>query len=160
MRGLLAAIRNVLRAMRRAAARMKEVTVMAGGKLISMLIPGAEPVEPDEPVAVEAAPVDDFGDRVRKAAGSMMAAGIPDPDLLATLPQSTVRWLSLCDDEMLKAVMRSSDEAIRDHIRGRKSIRGVLCADEESVDQYVRSLMDRPDAPQEEVRQHMAWVPA
>lgn len=160
MRGLLAAIRNVMRAMRRAANRFREVTVSVGGKLVSMLVPSGIPDAPDEPVLAEQAPADDFGDRVRKAAASLQNAGLPDPDLLATLPQPVVRWLSICDDAMLAAIMRSSDAAISDHVKGRKSIRGVLCADESSVDEYVRALTGTPDAPEEEVKAHTAWVPA
>lgn len=159
MRALLVAIRNVMRAMRRAANRFKEVSTMVGGKLVSMLVPSGVPDEPDEAIPAEQ-PVDDFGDRVRRAAASLQNEGLPDPDLLATLPQPLVRWLSICDDSMLAEVMRSSDEAIRDHVKGRKSIRGVLCADEQSVDDYVRALMGKPDAHEDEVRQTMSWMPA
>lgn len=160
MRSLLAAIRNVMRAMRRVANRFKEVTVSVGGRLVSILVPSGIPDETDEPFVAEQTPADDFGDRVRKAAASLQNSGLPDPDLLATLPQQVVRWLSICDDGMLAEVMRSSDEAIRDHVKGRKAIRGVLCADEQSVDNYVRALLDKPDAPDDEVRQAMAWIMA
>src|SRR5690606_34270361 len=124
MKGLLAAIRGVLKAMRKAAARWKEVVVEVGGRLVTMLVPSGAPVEADEPETAEAPAVDDFALQVRSLAAQLIADCTPDPDLMANLPEHIVRWLSLSDDQMLRGIALATDREIQDHVRGRKGIRG------------------------------------
>lgn len=157
---LLVMIGKVLRAMRRAAAQWKTVMFEVGGKLVSMLVPSGEPVEPDETEATEAPAVDQFALHVRTLAAQMIADGTPNPDVMAELPEHIVRWLSVCDDQMLRGIARATDQQIQDHVRGRKGLRGCMWSDPESVDAYVRSLLDDPDVSEEEVSLHRAWVPA
>lgn len=158
MRALLAAIRNVMRAMRRAAARFREDVVEIGGKMVRMLVPSGVPDEPDEAIPAEQ-PVDDFGHRVRSLAAQLIDDGVPNPDLMASLPPDTVRWLSVCTDPMLSAVAKASDDELRDHVKGRRSIRGVLCSDAESVREWIAAQTgSEPDDP--ELDQKLAWVPA
>jgi hypothetical protein len=161
MKGFVAAIRSAFRAMRRAMARFTEKWVEIGGQLVRMLVPNPAPVfEPDEPQMTEQQPSDDFGHRVRTTASQMIDEGVPSPELLASLPVDTRRWLSMCDDEMLRSITRSSDDQIRDHVKGRKSIRGVLCADPQSVYEYAKALAQSAYMPEESLENGMAMVPA
>lgn len=64
-----------------------------------------------------------------------------------TPPASVVRgvdpiaavWLAAMPHEMLVRVSLASEEALADHIAGRRSIRGVLSYDGESVRDYQRA---------------------
>ena len=128
---------------------------------MTMLVPSGAAPEPDEPEAVETAPAEDlFALHVRTLAAQMIADGTPNPDVMAELPDHIVRWLSVCDDQMLRGIARATDGEIQDHVRGRKGLRGCMWSDPKSVDEYVRSLIDDEDASEEEVALHRAWVPA
>lgn len=161
MRRLLRAIRNVLRAMRRAAARWKEVLVEVGAKLVRRRVPSGVPVEPDEPEVSETAELapDQFGNDVRELARQLIADGNPDPDRLAALPADVARWLTVLDDAQLRTVMRASDDALQAHLRGRKGLVGVPGADKESVDEWVAAQTGR-DIDDPEIEYQLAWRPA
>lgn len=157
-----AAIRNIFRALRKAMASLKEVVVDVGGRLVKMLVPSGSQTEADEPEAVnrDADEWADFGNKVRALAGQLEGDGIPSPDLMSALPQNIVRWLSVCDDSMLRSIAKSSDDEIKGHVRSRKYLRGVVCSDAQSVDHYVRALADDPDMPDDELESAYTWLPA
>lgn len=160
MRGLLAAIRNACRRMARALRAMKEEWIEIGGKMVRMLVPGGAPVEADEPEVTDAPVVDDFGMKVRALASQLQADGTPSTDLMAALSPEIVRWLSVCDDPMLRSIARASDEEIQDHVRGRRYLRGVVRADKQGLDDYVKAMMADEDMLDDDLQTHMAWMPA
>ncbi|MGV8953116.1 MAG: hypothetical protein ACOH2M_18605 [Cypionkella sp.] len=159
MRGLLAAIRNVCRRMARALRNMKEEWVEIGGRLVRMLVPAGAPLEADEPETVEAPAVDDFGMKIRALASQLQGDGVPSVDLLASMSPDQVRWLSVCDDSMLRAIAKASDEEIDAHLRGRRYLRGVVRADRQGMDEYINAMMP-DDMPEDELQTAMAWLPA
>lgn len=158
MRGLIAAIRNALRAMRRAASRWKEIVVEVGGRLVSMLVPSGAPIEPDEPETIEKAE-DRFGDELRELARQLIADGTPDPDRLAAMPADVTRWLTVLDDAQLRSVMRASDDELQAHLHGRKGLRSVPWSDRASVDEWIAAQTSR-DLDDPELEMELAWVRA
>jgi hypothetical protein len=160
MRGLLAAIRNICRRMTRALRAMAEEWIEVGGKMVRRLVPSSAPIEADEQEAVDTLAVDDFGLKVRALASQLVNDGTPSPDLMAALPPEVVRWLSVCDDPMLRAIARASDEAIQDHVKGRRYLRGVVRSDKEGLNDYIRSMMPDEDMLDDELHRAMAWLPA
>lgn len=160
MRALLVAIGNACRRMARALRAMKEEIVEIGGRLVRILVPSGAPAEADGPEVALALAEDDFGLKVRALAAQLQSDGVPSPDLMAALPPHVVRWLSVCDDMMLRSIAKSSDDEIHAHVRGRRHLRGVVCSDTESVDAYIKEMMDDEDIPEEELKSAMAWLPA
>lgn len=160
MGGLLAAIRNACRRMARAMRAMREEWIEIGGKLMRVLVPGGAAVEADEPETVEAPVVDDFGMKVRALAAQLVNDGTPSVDLMSALPPHIVRWLSVCDDGMLRSISKSGDEEIRHHVKGRRYLRGVVRSDTEGLDEYIRSMTDDEDMLDQELKTQMAWLPA
>lgn len=144
MKSLMKAIRNALRAMRRAAGSMVRVTREIGGRLVSMLVPAMpiyEPVEPE--TAEETVPnqEDYFREMtVRAAAAQMMSGGVPALELMAGLSIEERRWLAVMDDAMLKRVVLSRMPDLREHLRNRQTIRGVLRFERAAVDAYLDAL--------------------
>lgn len=144
MKNLMKAIRNVLRAMRRAAGNMVRVTREIGGRLVSMLVPGVPIYEPDEHEVAESAASeqpDYFREMtIRAAAAQMMSGGVPAPELMADLTADERRWLAVMDDAMLKRIVLSRMPDLREHLRNRQTIKGVLRFDRKCVDDYLDAL--------------------
>lgn len=147
MKTLMKAIRNVLRAMRKAAGNMVRVTREIGGQLVSMLVPGVpvyEPDEPDEPeIAEETASnqPDYFREMtIRAAAAQMMSGGVPAPEIMSDLSVEERRWLAVMPDEMLKKIVLSKMPDLREHLRNRQTIRGMLRFEKAAVDDYLDAL--------------------
>ncbi len=144
MKNLMRAIRNVLRAMRRAAGTMVRVTKEIGGQLVSMLVPGVPVYEPDEPEIADAeAPQqpDYFREMtIRATAAQMMSGGVPSPEIMADLSVEERRWLAVMDDAMLKRIVLSKLSDLREHLRNRQTIREVLRFDQQCVDDYLDAL--------------------
>ena len=155
------AIQRIFRALRRAMARMTEKWLEVGGKMIRMLVPSGAPIEMDEPEAKNAGEDEwaEFGAKVRALAGQLIGDGTPNADLMASLPPGVVRWLSVCDDSMLRGVMKAPDDGIKDHMQGRRYLRGVVCPDEASLDSYIRDMSDDLEMPEEELKSAKAWLP-
>lgn len=103
-------------------------------------VPGTEPDDAIQPAAVP-----DAGkfQRIRDLAGAIATDRLDGIDISA-VPDSTVAWLGAMDRGMLAKVICAKDEALADHIAGRRAIRGVLAADPASVDAYVNRV-DRDD---------------
>ena len=144
MKNLMKAIRNVLRAMRRASGNMVRVTREIGGRLVSMLMPGVPVCEPDEhEVSDEAVPnqPDYFREMtLRAAAAQLMSGGVPSPEIMADLGVEERRWLAVMDDDMLKRIVLSKLPDLREHLRNRQTIRGVLRYEKAAVDAYLDAL--------------------
>lgn len=155
MKSLFAMIGKVLRAMKRAAVQWREVMLEVGGKMVRMLIPSGPPIEVDEPEPAEV-DEDQFNNNLRELARQLLADGTPDPDRLAALPTGLARWLTVLDDGQLRSVMRSSDDELQAHFRGRKGLRGVPWADKDSVDEWVAGQTGR-DVSDPELETELAW---
>lgn len=144
MKALMKAIRNVLRAIRKAAGTMVRVTKEIGGRLVSMWVPGVPVYEPEEPeIADEAVPdqTDYFREMtIRAAAAQMMSGGVPAPEIMADLSAEERRWLAVMPDDMLKLVVLSRMPDLRDHLRNRQTLRGVLRFEKSAVDAYLDAL--------------------
>lgn len=144
MKNLMRAIRNVLRAMRRAAGAMVKVTRDVAGQLVSMWVPSAPVYEPDEPeITDEVVPSqqDYFREMtIRAAAAQIMSGGVPAPEIMADLSIEERRWLAVMPDDMLKLVVQSKLPDLREHLRNRQTLRGVLRFEKTAVDAYLDAL--------------------
>ena len=144
MKNLMRAIRNMLKAIRRAASTMVRVTKEIGGQLVSMLVPCVPVYEPDEPeIADETAAEqpDYFREMtVRAAAAQMMSGGVPSPEIMSDLSVEERRWLAVMPDEMLKKIVLSRMPALREHLRNRQTLKGVLRFEKAAVDDYLDAL--------------------
>jgi hypothetical protein len=61
-------------------------------------------------------------------------------EMTAGLSQRTQDWLSLLPTAMLLLVTSATHTALREHVAGRRSIRGLLAADQLSIDAYKEAL--------------------
>ena len=82
--------------------------------------------------AAEAMAADEHTAAVRAIAAHLLNQEIPDPKLSGKLSEADFDWLLACTPSMLRSIVAAEDRALRDHIRGKKSIRGVLVNDEET----------------------------
>jgi len=146
--------------MARAMRAMAEEWIEVGGKMVRRLVPSGAAVEADESEVAAEPTHDDFGMKIRALAAQLQADGTPSTDLMAALPLELVRWLSVCDDTMLRSITKASDDEIRDHVKGRKYLRGVVRSDRQGLDDYIRSMADDEDMLDEELTSAMAWAPA
>lgn len=67
------------------------------------------------------------------------------PGMCAGLADPTIEWICTLSIEMLLIVSHSTQMKLREHINGRKSIRGVLYFDPISVAEYREAM--RPKIP-------------
>lgn len=138
--------------------RMVWRRVMEGGEWIGRLFAEpapATPVMPAEP-APEPKPDDGLAD-IRAVAAMLRRDQMPPPDLLARIPDERMHWLTACSDAMLSSIVRADDKALRDHVAGRKAIRGVLITDPETVAAYRRPVVTDLGVVDED---DLAWMPA
>jgi hypothetical protein len=117
-------------------------------RFVVRCMPGYVPPNPDNLVeqyaeAVETAPVTPSADQrlenIRTIADNLFRGAAPDPKLAAGLSPATIRWLTAMEPEMLLAVSRAPVEDLQRHVRGERSIRGVLAYDAESVASYIKA---------------------
>ena len=76
---------------------------------------------------------------VRAVADCVMRDQIPSPDLSGKIPQQQFDWLCACSNDMLRTIIRADDKSLRDHVRGRRSLRGVLVNDVDTVQAFLQS---------------------
>lgn len=98
----------------------------------------------DEPVVPAA--VQEAGElaNLRRLAGAM-AAGRETSEDLEPVSDARIEWLAAMDRPMLARVLAADDQALKAHLKGERSIRGVLAADRESVAEYARQMAMAPD---------------
>lgn len=154
MRSFFAAVAQFLRSL----PRFVYERVQIAGEWISRLV--AVPAEP-EPLQMagnEPALGAEDPDSVatRAIAAQLVAGNIPAPELSGQVSEERFEWLCSLTPDMLKAVVEADAKALRDHLRQKQSIRGVLAADVETVRAYNR----RRDTELEEALepdQDLAW---
>jgi hypothetical protein len=131
MRSFIAAVARIMSAMTKATGRWIR---RAGEWFYEMLPSGggsAAPMAMEPELQVVATQESDQQVANLRAVAAMMAADkIPDPSLTGRLSDLELRWLCTCDRAMLTSIVRADDKAVRDHVAGRKSIRGVVAHDE------------------------------
>lgn len=136
MGALMKAVRAVLAAM----AAMVWVVVRIGDRLISVLqcqpMPMIDQLEPAMPTEVDQARADGEEAAIRNLAAITLRGGLPGPEHFAAAGEKASEWLAVLDERMLKLVVMSTDREIRDHMRGRKTVKGLLYYDEETVDEF------------------------
>jgi hypothetical protein len=77
---------------------------------------------------------------IRAAAAQMMSGGVPATEIMADLSAEERRWLAVMDDAMLKRIVLSRMPDLREHLRNRQTIRGVLRFEKAAVDDYLDAL--------------------
>jgi hypothetical protein len=100
----------------------------------------SEPV-PDNVVVVPLKPVlDPRIQSIKKIASARIGRKPVDEEWKTGLSQRTQDWLSLLTTEMLLLVTSATQFKLREHIAGRRPIRGLLAADHDSIDAYREAL--------------------
>lgn len=135
-------MKSIFRAIMRAL-RSMPIFVMQrikqGGEWIMRLVsvPG-EPAAPDIEEVMEKAQADEQLAAMRAIAAHILGGTIPSPELSGKITENQFGWLAICSDEMLRSICRADDRSLRDHVLNKKSIKGVLRNDPESIAEYVR----------------------
>lgn len=140
MRNIIAAIGAIMRAFGSFTTRM----VRRGGKWIAELIrvPG-DPVPAAPTVPTISQPADDYGN-VKRVAG-MIAAGLdPAPADLKSITPLTAKWLAALDRPNLLKIAAATPDAIRDHMKNRQRLRGVVPFEKEAIDDVTNDVMTKP----------------
>lgn len=135
--GIVAMLRNSVafvwdKCVKTGAWTLRAVTsTFPGGTPEPIVCPANDNVE-IEPVL----PADD-GDMspIRELAAAIVN-GRATAEMCARVDERTFNWLSNLDRSMVAKVLLASDGQIRGHLRGKSTIRGVLLADEASVEAY------------------------
>lgn len=70
-----------------------------------------------------------------------ISSGSATEEMCAKVDERTFNWLSQLDRPMIAKVLLATDDALRGHMRGKSTIRGVLQADEASVTAYKEAWM-------------------
>jgi len=160
MRAIFAAIARMLASM----PRLVFQRVLEAGEWITKWIAQAPPPAAPDPVAEVAAVEQREADQdladIRSVAASMRAQRIPSPDLLGRIPDDHMRWLIACSGSMLTSIIKADDKSLRDHIAGRKSIRGVLITDPATVAEFDRVYRETPALDALKRDDDLAWAPA
>ena len=65
------------------------------------------------------------------------------PEMRAGLGEPTIEWICTLSIEMLLIVSHTTQMKLRDHIKGRKTIRGVLYFDPICVAEYGEAMMPK-----------------
>lgn len=101
----------------------------------------AEDLVPDEIAPAAAAIEPSTNLKNVRALAAAISNGCATEELCSRVDERTFNWLSQLDRSMIAKVLLSSDEALRGHLRGRSTIRGVVQADEASVNAYRETWM-------------------
>lgn len=151
MTSILKAIRNILRAMKRATGGLIRKTVEIGGKLVSVLVPGpvaaAEQDYADYEVPEVAQSLKEGYEvehAIYDAAVELLGGGELKPETAERITADQLKWLSAMPDEMLRKVLCSQPYAVRDHLKGERSIRGVLRFERAAIDEYIEAMARQP----------------
>jgi hypothetical protein len=75
---------------------------------------------------------------IRIVAAHIRKGIIPSPEISGRISERHYDWLLACTDSMLDTIVKSKQQELRDHVMGRKSLRGVLITDPATVREFVR----------------------
>lgn len=157
MRAIFAKIAALLAAMPRAVVRW----TLEAGKWVSRLV-FEQPLTAAMPAPLEKEAAEDQREdksiaAIREAARALRAGQVPAQDVLSQISGPHIEWLLACSPQMLVSIERADTKALRDHIAGRKSLRGVLITDPATVATYRRPVMTDSGMVDED---DLAWQPA
>ncbi len=114
--------------------------------LFTRHLPGIEIYEPVQ-VADNIVPLKPVVDHrvlaIKRIAAARLGRKPVTEEMTAGLSLRTQDWLSLLPTEMLLLVTSATHSALREHIAGRRSIRGLLAADQLSIDAYREAMKPR-----------------
>ncbi|HEY8356982.1 MAG TPA: hypothetical protein VIL30_05930 [Ramlibacter sp.] len=77
---------------------------------------------------------------IKSIADGLSRGELPNSDLARGLGEHTLQWLMAINSDMLRQVSQAKPDQLREHISGKKTIRGLLAADRESVDAYKQAM--------------------
>ena len=146
MRSIMRAVLQALRSI----SRIVWERCVETGAWIARLVPsfGSPPAPPDtieDYMPAPAAAVDDTYAVIKRVVGSMHAGAVPTIKDLQQLNPDTVGWIRALEPRHRAALLAATDEQVREHLRGRKAIRGLLAADRESVQAWLVAKAARRD---------------
>ncbi len=147
MKRLIAAIGAMLGALRQVTEWCWRTGKLVTRTVLAPFAGGGAPagaIADDEPAVPAGVRESDELDGIRRLAGAMAADRVTEEDL-EPVADSKIEWLAAMDRPMLARVLCADDQALRDHLRGERAIRGVLAADRESVAAYNRAMAAKPD---------------
>ena len=140
MKAMLRAIAKAMRAMRRAAGSVIRKVVEIGGRLVTVFLPAPMPMidelEADEAPANDNTYISE-NQGIRDLAYCQLHGRMPTPAQLGAVTGLQMDWVAAMDSEMARRLLKATDREINAHLRGIKSIRGVIECNEDAVDDYV-----------------------
>lgn len=80
---------------------------------------------------------------IKRVAAARLSRKEVTADMTDSLSGRTKDWLSLLPVPMLLLVTSATQSQLREHIAGRRSIRGLLAADQLSIDAYREAMKPR-----------------
>lgn len=148
-------MKSILKAIGRALAaipRFVWARVQECGEWVSRLVavPAVPVEEGGQNESVAHTQRDEHLDAVRQVAALLYSDRVPTPDLVGHLSHQEMMWLAACDQQMLRSIARAKDPELSAHLKGRKSIRGVLLNDVEVIKDFLRSGERKDAAPEPE----------
>lgn len=121
----------------------------ATGRLIARLIPGVTAPDPSptiEDYVPDPAPVTEDPYSVVKRVVSAMAVGkAPSLDDIQALGADTLNWIRALEPRHRARVLCATPDQLREHMRGRRAINGLLAADRESVAAWLAAKAREAD---------------
>lgn len=135
-----------------AVALLVAVWCESAGKFILRCMPGYRAPDPGALVeeyvdAAETVPTEPTVDQrmlnIQSIADALFRGEAPDPDLAAGLAPSTMQWLATLNADMLLAVVHARPEDLREHIKGSKTMRGLLLCDPGSVADFQAAVAQK-----------------
>lgn len=132
MKSFFSAVARFLRAM----PRFVYERIQVAGEWVSRLV--AVPAEPApiEPAGTVTAAEDEDSVATRAIAANLLAGRIQAPELSGRVSEDRFAWLCSLSPTMLKAVVNADRQALRDHLRQKRNLKGVLAADAATVRTY------------------------
>lgn len=135
MRGLMRAIAAALAAIRTVWTRCAETGAWVATRLFGL---GGQAGGCDDDIGIPDEPPASL-EHVRALAAAI-ASGSVRPEMLEKVDEQTFEWLSVLDRRMVAMILMASDHDLRDHMRGHRTIHGVVPCDEASVREYRAAL--------------------
>lgn len=156
MRSIIKAIAAFLRAM----PKLVMEKVWDGARWIQRLVAVPQPFEPEapEPATARENADEEHLVAVRTAAAHIATGQLPPERAVERLHDLDFEWLAAMSRQMLCKIVGASDADLQAHIRGKRSLRGVLASDQNAVDEYRAAM--RRKRQQEELYDELEFVPA
>lgn len=162
MKAIFAAIARVLASM----PRLVMQKVLEAGQWVTRWVSQAPPAMPVDPVAEVAVAEQREADQglaaIRTVAAMLMNDRIASPELTGAMTDLQFEWLVRCDRQMWASIVAADDKSLRNHVMGRKSIKGVLTCHPEALADHDRAQAadERVQAWAAKDQEEFGWPPA